>query len=242
MSFIGTTHFFFFFSSSELLFFNPFPFLCIHHHLVFCNLVFRIAFTSAFSSHLPTQPSPPVILPFLLSSLLFLPPTSVYLSLWAPVVCLLFASFSFAQTENHKQSTETHTVCHSKGKHAHPTPPLFLTHSPSPEAELAHTSTANKTHSALKSLPQLSALVFGSTVRRNTDLFDAVWVDGGLRLQDADRLCLLGALRHLPHLLGDEVMDAVQRLHRPLDQTHSLCRACKRAKTHTVRSLPIDVQ
>lgn len=60
-----------------------------------------------------------------------------------------------------------------------------------------------------------------------TDLFDAVGVDGGLRLQDADRLCLLGALRHLPHLLSDEVVDAVQRLHRALDQTHPLCRPCK---------------
>lgn len=50
-----------------------------------------------------------------------------------------------------------------------------------------------------------------------TDLFDAVWVDGGLRLQDADRLCLLGALRHLPHLLSDEVVDTVERFHRPLD-------------------------
>lgn len=50
-----------------------------------------------------------------------------------------------------------------------------------------------------------------------TDLFDAVWVDGGLRLQDADRLCLLGALWHLPHLLSDEVVDTVERFHRPLD-------------------------
>lgn len=63
-----------------------------------------------------------------------------------------------------------------------------------------------------------------------TNLLDAVGVDGGLRLQDADRLRLLGALRHLSHLLGDEIVDAVQRLHRPLDQTHSLCRSCN---THT---------
>lgn len=68
-----------------------------------------------------------------------------------------------------------------------------------------------------------------------TDLFDAVWVDGGLRLQDADRLCLLGALRHLPDLLGNEVMDAVQRLHRPLDQTHPLRRPC--THTHVDRSI-----
>lgn len=53
--------------------------------------------------------------------------------------------------------------------------------------------------------------------KRGTDLFDAVWVDGGLWLQDADWLCLLGALRHLPHLLSDEVVDAVEGFHRPLD-------------------------
>ncbi|KAI9542156.1 hypothetical protein NQZ68_022208, partial [Dissostichus eleginoides] len=62
-------------------------------------------------------------------------------------------------------------------------------------------------------------------VEGQTDLFDAVGVDGGLWLQDADRLCLLGALRHLPHLLSNEVMDSVQRLHRALDQTHPLCRS-----------------
>lgn len=64
-----------------------------------------------------------------------------------------------------------------------------------------------------------------------TDLFDSVRVDGGLRLQDAHRLCLLGALRHLPHLLSDEVMDTIQCLHSPLDQTHTLC--CAYTNTHT---------
>lgn len=50
-----------------------------------------------------------------------------------------------------------------------------------------------------------------------TNLFDAVWVDSSLWLQDTDWLCLLGALRHLPHLLSDEVVDAIQCVHRPLD-------------------------
>lgn len=87
-------------------------------------------------------------------------------------------------------------------------------------------------------LPQLLALNFNIYFflvlkECQTDLFDPVWVDGGLRLQDAHRLCLLGALRHLPHLLSDEVMDAVQRLHRPLDQTHPLCRPCKQTHRQT---------
>lgn len=56
-------------------------------------------------------------------------------------------------------------------------------------------------------------------------LFDAVRVDGGLWLHYADRFGFLGALWHLPHLLSNEVMDSIQSLHCPLDQTHPLCRA-----------------
>lgn len=74
----------------------------------------------------------------------------------------------------------------------------------------------------------------------HTNLFDAVGVDSGLRLQDADRLCLLGALRHLPHLLSDEVMDTVQRLHCPLDQTHPLCRPCTHTDTFTDQCTNLD--
>lgn len=158
---------------SLFLFFHHLSFssLTLFHFSVSTTILFSPTLFSESPLLLPSRctalPPPPVISPFVLSSLLFLPPTSVYLSVWAPVVCLLFASFSFTQTENHKRSTETHTVCHSKGKHhPPPSPSLFLTHSLSPEAELAHTSTANKTHSALQSLPQISALLFGSTVRR----------------------------------------------------------------------------
>ena len=64
------------------------------------------------------------------------------------------------------------------------------------------------------------------TVVRLPHLFDAVWVDGGLGLQDADGLGLLGVLRHLPHLLRDEVVHAIQGLDCPLDQADALCCAC----------------
>ena len=57
-------------------------------------------------------------------------------------------------------------------------------------------------------------------------LFNAVGVDGGLRLQDADGLRLLAALWHLANLLRDEVMDPVQGLHGALDQAHALRRSC----------------
>lgn len=65
--------------------------------------------------------------------------------------------------------------------------------------------------------PDTNTLAVQRKSKGVTDLFDAVWVDGGLWLQDADWLCLLGALRHLPHLLSDEVVDAVECFHRPLD-------------------------
>lgn len=153
------------------------------------------------------------------------------------------ASFSFTQTENHNSTTETHTICRSKGKHF---PPSLPPHSPSAGAELAHTHThkTNKdthTHTPHDCRDSLSCSGFSwnrtEHNRRDskTDLFDTVWVDGGLWLQDADRLCLLGALRHLPHLLSDEIMNAVQSLHRPLDQTHPLCRSWTHTHTQTDR-------
>lgn len=83
-------------------------------------------------------------------------------------------------------------------------------------------------------MPVSAFLCFLDKVLGMTDLFDAVWVDGGLWLQDADWFCLLGALRHLPHLLSDEVMDTIQRLHCPLDQTHSLCCPCKNKEIQVI--------
>lgn len=111
------------------------------HHLSFSSLTpfhFSVSTTILFSPTsfsespllLPSRCTPlpphPAIFPLPLSSLFFLPPTSVYLSVWAPVVCLLFASFSFTQTENHERSTETRAVCRSKGKHHSPSPPSPL--------------------------------------------------------------------------------------------------------------------
>lgn len=54
-------------------------------------------------------------------------------------------------------------------------------------------------------------------------LFDTVRVDCGLWLKYTNWLCFLSALRHLPHLLRDEVMDAIQRLYSALDQADTLC-------------------
>lgn len=128
--------------------------------------------------------------------------------------------FNYSQTANHNSTTEKHTqLVVPKGNTSLP----FF---PSTEAGLVHKHTNKHTGFSGPEQNRLS----------NTDLFDAVGVDGGLWLQDADRLCLLGALRHLPHLLSDEVVDTIQCLHCPLDQTHSLCRPC--THRHTDRSVP----
>lgn len=66
-------------------------------------------------------------------------------------------------------------------------------------------------------------------------LFDAVWVDRGLWLKYAHWLCFGSALRHLPDLLGYEIVDTVKGLHSALDQTHSLSRSCQRQRMREAR-------
>lgn len=68
-------------------------------------------------------------------------------------------------------------------------------------------------------------------------LFNAVWVDRGLWLKYAHWLCFGGALRHLPDLLGYEIMDTVKGLHSTLDQTHSLSRSCQKQKMREARNI-----
>lgn len=187
-------------------------------------------FISAFLPH-PFYCPPSFSLPHLFTVPFLLP------FLLCLLVCLGSCHFTFfahlIQFDSNKKiinEPQKHTLCYSKGKH------LFSSLTP------LHPSWHTQTH--LMNTPNIAdfASVFSYSFldsiqnktgdsKEETDLFDAVWVNGGLRLQDADRLCLLGTLRHLPHLLSNEVMDAVQGFDCSLDQAHPLCRPC----THTRR-------
>lgn len=130
-----------------------------------------------------------------------------------------------AHTQKH---AHTQFAIPEKTKETTSSPP-YLTH-----PATSHTNTANKQLFKRKQeFMNISILLAFLASYNETDLFDSVRVDGGLRLQDAHRLCLLGALRHLPHLLSDEVMDTIQCLHSPLDQTHTLCCAYINTHKHT---------
>lgn len=64
-------------------------------------------------------------------------------------------------------------------------------------------------------------------------LLDAVGVDGGLGLQDADRFRFGHILGHLPNLVGNEAMNGIESFHCALDEAHALCGTCK---AHHVRA------
>lgn len=140
-------------------------------------------------------------------SLLFPTPQNLFSHVWFSAPCL-FCCLVQSRSDRKSQTP----FCHAKSKHS----PLHF-----PHLTWGMAGRCKHTHArcACNSLFSISDCWEGK--RRMEEggphLFDAVWVDGGLWLQDADWLCLLGALGHLPHLLSDEVVDTVQRFHRPLD-------------------------
>ncbi|TNN76667.1 hypothetical protein EYF80_013119 [Liparis tanakae] len=70
--------------------------------------------------------------------------------------------------------------------------------------------------------------------RTISHLFDAVWVDGGLWLQYADRLGFLGTLGHLADFLRNEVVDTIEGLDCTLCLKGDVTRAGRDVKKGTV--------